>query len=695
MLSLLLGVATAHRSLPSGVTCGNQFSSPDDALNIPDPLISWATYRIVTCDAPVAWWKGHFDAGQNIEYTLGVPVLERFVDTRVAVVIIGPGLPTLVDDAEVVPQEISYDIGDGEGAVLMVAPEDQSTCDHIKSEEMRTHTDIKDDKCHFYEEYGGAHSWVQIDEQLFAADAGVYRFAVFNTKKTTTKLWFACCDWPEDFTTPHEIPVADCPYCGTKATFGKYMSHFYEQKDMVAHAGFPALQNCAVEPGLPAQPRDTQCPDETTVGIRVQPESCQLGCVNGECHSHNIFGECTYDLEWRTPHPVLGHSNVSKLVLFKGDSVFFKKAGWSDHNLVEAQSAEHLEKCDLRQHTERGNTEDIKGGIAIQFEEEGTHFYSCTFPDHCTMGQVLTVEVKDASEGQRCHEDHEEEELVVRLASEEDACPPGEVQAHVVGDASYGLRAAQCGEMCMMEAAMKWVEGGALGHCKDLDYTRYLESRRVQPDGSPVKVTVKIFEKPCADDLHQVRIVGNAEYGAQGMQCSEACFEMMAMAFLDTIDGAAGTCKDAGFPEYLHTTDVTPVGKPTMAVHVYAKPSNCHCHSYEEIKCDEEGQDLYDEHVDELREHCAGIIAGTAATCPYKCFQPFEVMHLYYMECSTRPVHNLFKLIEATGQCHKAARLPAGQQCGTTTLEPTTTTTMPQSDSGVAAAALLGTMLLQ
>merc|ERR1719189_1943437 len=102
-LASLLAVH-AHRSLPSGVTCGNQFSTEDDALTIPDPTISWAAYRILTCDAPVMWLKGDFEAGQSMQFTMGLPELERFADVRGSVVIIGPGMPQLsTEEAARVP----------------------------------------------------------------------------------------------------------------------------------------------------------------------------------------------------------------------------------------------------------------------------------------------------------------------------------------------------------------------------------------------------------------------------------------------------------------------------------------------------------------------------------------------------------------------------------------------------------------
>ena len=47
------------------------------------------------CDAPVFWLKAQtVRAGQNLAFSAGIPVVSRFADTRVAVAIIGPGLPS-------------------------------------------------------------------------------------------------------------------------------------------------------------------------------------------------------------------------------------------------------------------------------------------------------------------------------------------------------------------------------------------------------------------------------------------------------------------------------------------------------------------------------------------------------------------------------------------------------------------------
>merc|ERR1719161_2288170 len=98
------------------------------------------------------------------------------------------------------------------------------------------------------------------------------------------------------------------------------------------------------------------------------------------------------------------------MLLFKGDKVIFKKGGEFDHNLIDMKSETALANCDFAGTSEAANVEEVRSGHLIEFMTEGLHYYSCTFPNHCTMGQILTVDVKNAAEGLLCHKDHEEED---------------------------------------------------------------------------------------------------------------------------------------------------------------------------------------------------------------------------------------------------------------------------------------------
>lgn len=267
LLLLLLFLASgteAHRSLPAGVTCGSQFT-PADPLTIPNPKISWASYHIHTCDHPVFWLQGDFTKDQNIFFTVGVPKLTRFKDVRMTTVLLGPGLPLTADTidrdgSKKIPKQVIDELrSSGLRAQIFESPVDQSNCSHM-NKVMTGATKIVDNRCLFHEEFGGSYSWVLADIEAKAAQKGTYKFAIFNKARTATKAWFACCDWPEDFTTKYDITASTCPFCGTlPEKNGAWASLFYEQKSMVKFGGFPAVNACPVRD---QKPQDSQCPPE-------------------------------------------------------------------------------------------------------------------------------------------------------------------------------------------------------------------------------------------------------------------------------------------------------------------------------------------------------------------------------------------------------------------------------------------------
>jgi len=190
--ALLLGrdqVARAHRSLPSGLTCGAQFGSPDAPLVVPNPAISWANYGIYTCDDPIQWYEATtVDAGQLLHFTLTVPEIERFREARMTAAIVGPGLPEAEDAAGRVPDAVmDYTTANGLGIAVFDSPEDQSTCGHLTSKLMFNSSTVKDGRCHFYEPFGGSNLWVVLDEWIAAPVAGAYKITVYETNGMTAR----------------------------------------------------------------------------------------------------------------------------------------------------------------------------------------------------------------------------------------------------------------------------------------------------------------------------------------------------------------------------------------------------------------------------------------------------------------------------------------------------------------------------
>merc|ERR1719440_1911384 len=110
-------------------------------------------------------------------------------------------------------------------------------------------------------------------------------------------------------------------------------------------------------------PLAKQCPPAPAKEEETQSQNCKLGCSNGDCHSHNVLGECTYTVKWVTPKATLGNADVTTLRIFAGEKVKFTSAGhFSPHNLIDMHSADVLESCNFNSSTEVGNVEDLNVG---------------------------------------------------------------------------------------------------------------------------------------------------------------------------------------------------------------------------------------------------------------------------------------------------------------------------------------------
>lgn len=167
------------------------------------------------------------------------------------------------------------------------------------------------------------------------------------------------------------------------------------------------------------------------------------------------------------------------------------------------------------------------------------------------------------------------------------------------------------------------------------------------------------------------RAVENKMFKSNKGECTQMCVPTNALQWVSSIT-EAGTChavgyyEDAAIPE--QTMQFNP-NAPPMKLQIKAKPSTepCHCHSYEEILCSAAGDDLYNEHIDEITKYCTDVVAGKDKICPYNCFQPFEVLHLHYLSCKYRKPHELFLKVQKTELCHLATRSKDGSECITTT----------------------------
>jgi hypothetical protein len=87
-----------------------------------------------------------------------------------SVAFMGPSLPALTDDINV-PDEIKeYSRTTGSGIVVFKSPQDQTTCSHLNAELMIAESSVVNDRCLFYERFGGSNSWVVLDDTIDVAE---------------------------------------------------------------------------------------------------------------------------------------------------------------------------------------------------------------------------------------------------------------------------------------------------------------------------------------------------------------------------------------------------------------------------------------------------------------------------------------------------------------------------------------------
>lgn len=648
LLAVIVQCISAHRSLPSGITCGSQFASPNSPLVIPNPKISWANYALFTCEHPIAWYEAQGTKDQEFKFTLTVPVIDRFKDVRMTTVIIGDGLPAVPQGSNI-PEDVSKYISDNNlGAVVYKSPVDQSTCNHLTSQEMAKESTVKDGRCHFYEPFGGSNLWVVADSAYKLPTTGTFKIAVYEENRSTAKASFACCDWPEDFQTQFQIPKSTCEACGSQESNSAWSSLFYEHKSMTAYGGYPPLQNCATDSTPISLPQGDKCPPPPSDGNGgnkpKQPESCNLGCgMDGECHSHNVFGECTHELEWSLM-PKFGEANVTKVVIFKGDKIRFKAPNDQlAHNLYEMKDDAALAQCAFDGSKSLAGVEEVNIGHDVVFDKAGTYYFTCAIGCngqdfcHCRIGQKLTVEVKDATEGLRCHTHNMTKPKDTNIFKDEDKnlklpipCPPAMVNARSVNNKVYGARSEnECSEQCIPETALNFMSGIEKGSCQDIGFNSDLISKTINVDNAPGPVRVIIAKK-----------------GSRRMQA----------------------------------------GKKGEDV--------CHCHSYEKISC-ENNDPLYAEHITEIETYCKGILDRSEDVCPYKCFQPIEVLHLHYLECPSRPEDPTYTNVAKTNKCHIAAIAPNENSCALEDpTQPTSSSLSFQKSSIIICSMILSSMMV-
>ena len=156
----LAGSAPAHIPIFSDENSG---TTPENAVFIDDASISHAVYHEVTENAARLWVTFDLEAGQDIYVQFGIPVLDRLVDFRPALAVLGPGLPAI---------DLPFEMPAGLGGILFT-------------------TDDIDEPEFFHEEFTGTDSWIFGELEDVAPQSGTYYVVAYVPSGETGKFWAA------------------------------------------------------------------------------------------------------------------------------------------------------------------------------------------------------------------------------------------------------------------------------------------------------------------------------------------------------------------------------------------------------------------------------------------------------------------------------------------------------------------------
>jgi len=151
--------AFAHK--PASI--GGVFSTAGQALQMTQIDVSQVVYSPLSEDYPQLWLTFEATAGTTLDLSLGLPVLNRLMDYRPKLAVLGPGLPVV---------DLQFDAPSGTGGIVF---------DSAAREEPRF----------FHEHVTGTESWILIEETITLPETGIYYIVAFSSGEPIDKLWVA------------------------------------------------------------------------------------------------------------------------------------------------------------------------------------------------------------------------------------------------------------------------------------------------------------------------------------------------------------------------------------------------------------------------------------------------------------------------------------------------------------------------
>jgi hypothetical protein len=150
--------AFAHRP----VTVNDRPSGPANAYALGDIAVSQVAYHVASPAAPQLWLRFSGDAGDNLYFGLGVPVIAGLESLRPEAVLLGPGLPPL--------EGLPFAVPDGFGGLRFRTAE-------VQSPEI------------FYEPFTGTSSWQFPEWEYVLPATGEYYLVTYLPHQDSGKFW--------------------------------------------------------------------------------------------------------------------------------------------------------------------------------------------------------------------------------------------------------------------------------------------------------------------------------------------------------------------------------------------------------------------------------------------------------------------------------------------------------------------------
>lgn len=189
-----------HRPLLRDTASPSQFGTWEDALTVPWITNSWSFNVVTSCRYMTTYFKvTSKKPGTQLYIGAGVQDADGLADVKLNAVVFGPGFNGTTEVEG--PPDM--------GALVLLGPNDTSTCDFLESSTSIRAYRVHDGRCAYYERWGGAWIYSLLDRNITLPEKGEYVVAIQPKRAASARYFIAPGDWEqrEEFWTPYSPPT--------------------------------------------------------------------------------------------------------------------------------------------------------------------------------------------------------------------------------------------------------------------------------------------------------------------------------------------------------------------------------------------------------------------------------------------------------------------------------------------------------